>query len=92
MYKFIVQKALDIIVQYVQYRAMKTDIDIKSLRNRAGLSQEAMAEILGVTHATVSRWETGFSKPRPYIFPALQKLAKSRRVALSAPVDSSPSG
>lgn len=34
------------------------------LREGKGLSQKALAEALGVTQATVSRWEAGLIRPR----------------------------
>jgi transcriptional regulator with XRE-family HTH domain len=37
---------------------------IKTMRKRAGLTQRQLAERLGVTHNTVSRWETGERMPR----------------------------
>lgn len=36
---------------------------IKQVRKQLYLSQEAMANELGVAFATVNRWETGKSKP-----------------------------
>ena len=34
---------------------------IQSCRKKAGLSQEALAQELGISRQTVSRWETGVS-------------------------------
>lgn len=34
---------------------------LAELRRRAGLTQQALGEKLGVTNKTVSRWETGGS-------------------------------
>lgn len=36
---------------------------MKSLRKEKGVTQEALAEILGVTGRTISRWETGSNMP-----------------------------
>lgn len=35
----------------------------REIRERRGLSQEDLAEVLGVTGAAVSRWETGARQP-----------------------------
>ncbi|MCI9112554.1 MAG: helix-turn-helix transcriptional regulator [Eubacterium sp.] len=37
--------------------------DIKKLRRKLFLSQEDFANELGISYATVNRWETGKSKP-----------------------------
>ena len=44
---------------------------IKDVRSRLGFSQMELAEQLGVSFATVNRWENGRSKPAPT---AMQKL------------------
>ncbi len=36
---------------------------IRSLRQRLGLTQERLANMLGVTWTTVNRWEAGSSSP-----------------------------
>lgn len=36
---------------------------LKGLRKEKGITQEALAEILGVTGRTISRWETGSNMP-----------------------------
>lgn len=36
---------------------------LKKLRKEKGITQEQLAEILNVSGRTVSRWETGVSKP-----------------------------
>lgn len=37
--------------------------DIRIIRQKSLLSQEAFAQALGVSFTTVNRWETGKSKP-----------------------------
>lgn len=37
--------------------------NIKKLRTSAGMNQEQLAELLGVTRQTVSNWERGVSMP-----------------------------
>lgn len=51
---------------------------IKQIRNKLKLSQEDFAHELGVTLATVSRWERDASQPSPL---ALEKLEKLERKA-----------
>ncbi len=38
-------------------------IRVKQLRERLSLTQEALAESLGVSFATVNRWENGWTAP-----------------------------
>lgn len=42
---------------------MSWHVQIQSLRLRQGLKQSALAELLGLDQATVSRWERGMSAP-----------------------------
>lgn len=44
---------------------------IRELRHRANLTQEMLAEILGVTAQAVSRWESGGSYPDMEIIPSI---------------------
>lgn len=37
---------------------------IRRARGSRGMTMEDLAEMLGVSHATVSRWESGQNKPR----------------------------
>ena len=43
---------------------------VKEIRRQLSLSQEYLARLLGVSYATVNRWENGLSKP--------SKLAKAQ--------------
>lgn len=36
---------------------------VKEIRRQLSLSQEDLARLLGVSYATVNRWENGLSKP-----------------------------
>ena len=54
---------------------MKT-IDIKELRLKLGLSQEALAHKIGVTFQTINRWERGVNKPSSLALEKIKKLGK----------------
>ena len=44
---------------------------IQQLRRAAGLSQEQLATQLGVSHQSVSKWETGATMPDILLLPVL---------------------
>lgn len=46
---------------------------IKRLREKAGISQQALAQILNVTQGLISQWELGEVKPRADKLPELAK-------------------
>ncbi len=48
--------------------------EIRQLRRRAGLTQEALAERLDVDQGTISRWERGIERPRPHSAGRLRDL------------------
>lgn len=48
--------------------------DIKELRMKLGLSQEQLAQKLGVSFVSVNRWENGKSKPSALAIKALKDL------------------
>ena len=54
--------------------------NIKRLRTNADLTQAKLAEMVGVTRATVTQWETGWSQPR---MGAIEKLAEVFGVSLA---------
>lgn len=58
--------------------------NIKRLRTNADLTQAKLAEMVGVTRATVTQWETGWSQPR---MGAVEKLAEVFGVSMSALVE-----
>ncbi len=47
---------------------------LKNIRTKAGLSQEALARLLGVTVTTVARWERDEMIPSPMLWPALEHV------------------
>jgi len=50
---------------------------IKSLRGSLSLTQQALAERLGVSFATVNRWENNQTKPSTVFWSQLRKLTAS---------------
>lgn len=55
--------------------------EFKKLRERAGLSQEALARRIGVTSKTVSNWERGVS-PASLTIPQIKALCQALNVTL----------
>jgi DNA-binding transcriptional regulator YiaG len=53
--------------------------EIKELRAKLGLTQEAMARAVGVSYPTILRWESGRFKPCRMALEKLEKLRKAKR-------------
>ncbi|MBA7486751.1 hypothetical protein ES707_22312 [subsurface metagenome] len=51
-------------------------MDIKAIREKLGLTQEEVAQKLGVSWGTVARWEAGRSKPSKLARKAIENLLK----------------
>lgn len=49
-------------------------VSVKKLRTRAKLSQESLANLLGTSWASVSRWERSVAKPGPDTQARLERL------------------
>lgn len=62
---------------------MKTANTIKEIRNRLNLSQKEMAEALGVTFATVNRWENGRCEPTPIAIKGIKSLCEKSHLDFS---------
>ncbi len=54
--------------------------DIKSVRQKSLLSQEAFAQELGVSFTTVNRWESGKSKPSYKAMKQIDDFCKSHNI------------
>ena len=54
--------------------------NIKELRQQLGLTQKRLAEELGVTLATVGRWECGLRDPSPLAVRAIELLLEVERL------------
>ena len=61
-------------------------IRIKSLRSRLGLTQQALADLVGVSELTVSRWENGQAMPRRLALEKIDRLALRGTEGLNEPV------
>ena len=46
--------------------------ELAKLRAKTGLTQAAFAALFDVSDTTVSKWERGTRKPKPYILAALK--------------------
>ena len=57
-------------------------IRVKELRERLSLTQEALAETLGVSFATVNRWENGWTAPSQLALRQIDLLCKEHKIAL----------
>lgn len=55
---------------------------VKELRERLHLTQEAMAEALGVSFATVNRWENGWTVPSKLALRQVEALCKEHKVSM----------
>ena len=54
-------------------------MDVKALRRKLGLTQEELAQKLGVSWSTVARWEAGKGKPSKLARKAIEALQKGVR-------------
>ena len=47
---------------------------IKALRKKNSITQQELADLLGVDKTTVSKWETGSSFPRANVLPKIAEI------------------
>ena len=52
---------------------------VRKLREKMGLTQEQFAAEVGVTFATVNRWESGKAQPSPLARRRISELLKKHR-------------
>ena len=50
---------------------------LKEIRTRLKLSQQALAEMIGVSRRSIYRWEQGIHSPHPSFERAIRELAKN---------------
>ena len=48
---------------------------VKALRQRRGMTQEALAREIGVSFATLNKWENGRRRPQPYLARRIAEIA-----------------
>jgi|SRR5579859_4595765 len=56
---------------------------LREARKNRGWSQQELAELLGITHLTVSRWERGLTRPGPHFRQQLSTLFEMSPQALN---------
>lgn len=49
--------------------------EIKALRLRMQMGQESFAHLVGVSYATIRRWESGKTSPRPVYIKILKQIS-----------------
>jgi putative transcriptional regulator len=54
-----------------------TAAEVSEVRNKLGLSQVQLAQLLGVHPLTISKWERGVSGPTPHQAALLQSFGKA---------------
>lgn len=54
--------------------------NLKAIRQKSFLSQEAFAKVLGVSFTTVNRWETGKSKPSYKAMKQIDEFCKNHGI------------
>jgi len=52
--------------------------ELRTLRYDLGLTQEQLAAVLGVTLATINRWENSRAKPSPLALSKIDELIKNK--------------
>ena len=53
--------------------------DIKKIRDKLGISQEALAHVIGVSFQTINRWERGACKPSRLALEKIKQLAEKEK-------------
>lgn len=55
-------------------KKMPAQLSLEALRINAGMTQQDVADKLGVSRQTVMKWESGIAKPKELVIYALAKL------------------
>ncbi|XZE35699.1 helix-turn-helix domain-containing protein [Pirellulaceae bacterium SH501] len=56
--------------------------EVKRIREKLCLTQEQLAETLGVSFATVNRWENGWTAPSKLAIRQIEQLCKEHKIPL----------
>jgi putative transcriptional regulator len=59
---------------------------VKELREQLHLTQQAFADTLGVSFATVNRWENGWTVPSKLALRQIAQLCKEHHITLLADI------
>jgi len=62
----------------------QTGTSIRELRRNLRMTQEEFAHTLGITVATVNRWENGHAKPSKLARRAIERLVQYRQAAATS--------
>jgi len=65
---------------------------VKTARKALGLSQEDLAHELGVSFATINRWEAGNNKPSKLAKKAFEQYCLEHRITTSEDADANTHG
>jgi type I restriction enzyme M protein len=57
-------------------------MDIKTLRERLGYTQEELAQRLGISTSAISKWEQGLRKPSRLANREIERLLKKAGISL----------
>ena len=60
-------------------RCIRISVDVQQLRQRLGISGDALAPELGVITKTICLWEKGKTNPSPLAQQKLEKLEKQKK-------------
>jgi len=64
--------------------------EVKTLRERLGLSQQAFAKALGVSFSTVNRWEMGHTEPHKLVREHFESFKNRMSVTVNVENDVRP--
>ncbi len=66
---------------YLEHRAWVSENPLRLWRKERGLSQFAVASLLGVSHFSIASWENGASRPRGENMTRIAKLMSNPQLS-----------